>query len=61
MRYVSYHPTMRDALKNWAGGQEMIVAGQYLWIAGTESDTSQRGFLLFHDFEKSLVDLGAIF
>lgn len=56
MKYVSSHPATREALKKWAGGQEMVIASHYFWIAGTEMQKSQEGLLqtlLFHILRKT--------
>ena len=45
MKYLYNHPKTRAALKEWAAGKDLVVAGFFFWSAGTSMQKSQQGLL----------------
>ena len=45
MKYLYNHPETRAALRKWAAGKDLVVAGFFFWSAGTTMQKSQQGLL----------------
>ncbi len=45
MKYLYNHSKTRAALRKWATGKDLVVAGFFFWSAGTSMQKSQEGLL----------------
>ena len=51
MKFLSHHTATKQALEEWAGDNDLVIASFYFWHAGTELQKSQEGLLqsLLHE------------
>ena len=51
LKFLSHHTATRQALEEWAGDNDLVIASFYFWHAGTELQKSQEGLLqsLLHE------------
>ena len=59
MKFLSHHTATKQALEEWAGDKDLVIASFYFWHAGTELQKSQEGLLqsLLHEILTQCPDL----